>query len=174
VVPQHRRPSRPGPDRGRGPDGGGGRRAAARAGARAGRAADHHCRAPLRSVPGQDRPGAADHPPDAAIRQADTARMKPVRPRPGPQPSGAMPGGAFKGMSLRVAMGAGGWRLRRSRHRRGSRAPIARTCRVQKLQFYDGTYRYHTGGELVSPRLPEPNRMTIPACLPPCGRIGGI
>jgi len=30
-----------------------------------------------------------------------------------------------------------------------------RTCRVQKLQFCDGTCRYHAGGELVILRLPE-------------------
>jgi hypothetical protein len=45
VVLQHRRPSRPGPDRGRRPEGGGGCRPAPRGGARGSLAADHRRRA---------------------------------------------------------------------------------------------------------------------------------
>ena len=93
LVLQPRRPSRPGPDRDRRPEGPGDRRAAPRRRARAGLAADHHRLAPVRSVPGQDRPGAADHPPDPALRRGGPARLRPV-------PSASRPGRTVRQFSL--------------------------------------------------------------------------
>jgi deazaflavin-dependent oxidoreductase (nitroreductase family) len=57
------------PDRGRRPQGSGGRRATPRGATRRGLAADPRRRAPFRPVSAQDRPGTADHPPDAPTRQ---------------------------------------------------------------------------------------------------------
>src|SRR5215831_5890054 len=65
LVSQHRRSPRQGADRGGRPQDRRDGRAATRGGACTGMAADRRRRAPLRAIPGQDRPRTAGHPPGA-------------------------------------------------------------------------------------------------------------
>ena len=151
----------PGRDRGRRPRPARNRRTAPRDRTRTGMGADHRRRTPVRSVPGQDRPGTADHPPGtpaASSRMTTTSPAGTFTSRPplgvrvrgtvvdeGDEPPravgtahdlqvGLVPGGEPGGAADRREQSCGGGRV-------GARGYVPGLAGAELVPGYGGTAR---------------------------------